>query len=175
MNYIDIVVAVAVVVGILGGLRKGLIREMAGLGAFVLSMAGARLFAPMLTTWVETSLDVTPEWSRIVAWVICFFGLGYALNLTAFIITRALGMFALGGVNKLLGAIFGGIKYILLFSMIFNLVAWASNHVEVPGKTMREQSVLYDPVKQVAGWSLDFMKRIQTDSEQPILKTVYQV
>lgn len=188
MNYIDMTVAGSVAVGMIIGLRKGLIREVAGMVALAIGIVGARLIAPQLTPWIGENLGATPEWSRLIAWTACFFGLGYGINLLARFMTRTLGMMALGGVNKLLGAIFGGIKYILLFSVLFNLIALASEHVRVPGEEMREQSILYHPVKQVAGWSLDFIKRIRTDAgtppetgeetlptdetEQPILKTV---
>jgi hypothetical protein len=43
-------------------------------------------------------------------------------------------MIALGGINKLLGAVFGGLKYILLFSILFNMIAWAEQYVPVPGE-----------------------------------------
>ena len=188
MNYLDMTIAGSVVIGMIIGLRKGLIREVAGMAALAVGIVGARIFAPYMTPWIEQNLGVTAEWSRMVAWTACFFGLGYGINLTARFLTRTLGIMALGGVNKLLGAIFGGLKYILLFSVIFNLVTLASEYVQIPGNKMREQSVLYNPVKEVAGWSIDFIKRVRTatdsipadednapvreNTEQPILKTV---
>jgi membrane protein required for colicin V production len=92
--------------------------------------------------------------------------LGWVVNLIACFATRMLGMMALGGVNKLLGAAFGGIKYILLFSILFNAVEWTEQRIELPGKELREKSLLYRPVLDVASWSFSQLGVIRERIEE---------
>ena len=160
-NLIDMIVGGAVVIGVCVGLRKGLVREVAGIIALAVGIIGARLLTPYLIPWIEQNLQTTLEWSRLIAWCACFFGLGYAVNLAARLISGMLGMMALGGVNKLLGAAFGGIKYILLFSVLFNAIEWTAERIEVPGRELRESSLLYRPVLGVAGWSFSQLNVIK--------------
>ena len=146
MNYVDIIILVAVCIGVLIGISKGLVAEVAGLVALVVGIVGARMMAPELTPWIGQYLD---RGAYPVAWLVCFVGFALAVNAIGWILTRTLEAVALGCVNKLLGGIFGGIKYILLFSVLFNLVGLASEYIPIPGKEVREQSMLYEPIKKI--------------------------
>jgi membrane protein required for colicin V production len=165
-NLLDMIVGGAVVIGVFVGLRKGLVREVAGFIALAVGIVGARVLTPYLIPWIEQNLQTTLEWSRLIAWCACFFGLGWVVNLIACFATRMLGMMALGGVNKLLGAAFGGIKYILLFSILFNAVEWTEQRIELPGKELREKSLLYRPVLDVASWSFSQLGVIRERIEE---------
>lgn len=158
MNYIDILVIIVFGAGAIGGLMKGLVKEVGGLAALFIAIVGAKILAPVVLPFFAGTLKLSEQWAQFWAWAASFLTIALVVNLIAVAVTGLLSMIALGGINKLLGAVFGGLKYILLFSILFNMIAWAEQYVPVPGEKARQESLLYEPVRKMAGWSIDFLK-----------------
>ena len=148
-NYIDIVIVLVALGGLIGGLRAGLILEVAGVAGLILGLAGARLFGPSLLPTVQ---ELTGSDSMLTVWVAylaVFAIIGAIVQIIARIVTKTMDVVALGGVNKLLGGIFGGIKYILLFSILLNLTALIQKQLPPSLQKGCEESRLYEPVKAI--------------------------
>ena len=94
---------------------------------------------------------------QVVSLVGFFAGLLVAFMLysaLAFVLTKAAETVHLGGLNRLGGALLGGLKYLLFLSCALNV---ASRLQWVP-EPMAEQSRLYGPVHALAGIAFDVCK-----------------
>ncbi len=150
LNHIDIAILIITGYGLLAGIRAGLIVEITGLLALICGIAGARLFGSATSIWLQSVLGTEHFWIRPAAYLLVLIGISIGIRMIGRILTHTVELVSLGIVNKLLGGIFGGIKYILLFSIIFNTVNLLENHFQVPGKQLREESELYRPVSRIA-------------------------
>ncbi|MDO5571266.1 MAG: CvpA family protein [Bacteroidales bacterium] len=157
-NYVDIVILLTVGVGMVAGLKEGIIKEAAGIASLVLGLLAARIFGAELHPFVVQFFNTDDKWTLLVSYFLIFLAVVIAIRLIAHIITKMLELVALGFINKILGAILGGVKYIIFFSLIFNIVELAETKFPIPGEESRKNSVLYEPICDVANQILPLIK-----------------
>ena len=59
-------------------------------------------------------------------------------------------LLSLGFLNSIVGGIFGGLKIALIFSIIFNILQGIDHKLSIIDAELREESILYAPVKGLA-------------------------
>ena len=141
------------------GFFKGFIIEAASLIALVAGIIGALLFATavsdVLTSFFE--MDKVPPAGIVFALV--FIIIIVAVNLLAKLLTKVIKMAALGIINRIFGALFGGLKFALSLSALLLLIDQFSYLFQFFDTTVLSESFLYDPIKTlgegVFEWLLD--------------------
>lgn len=119
MNWIDFVIIALLVFGLIQGFINGLIREIAELAALILGVWGAIHFSWWTAAKMAEWFDMQASWTGVVAFAITFIVIVIAINLLGKLIDTILRAVALGFPVKLLGALFGVIKFALILSVIF--------------------------------------------------------
>ena len=115
-----------VVIGSLAvGLWRGLIRTIFGLAAWVVALIGTPLVAPALILW--SGLQAHP-WVVLVA---VFVALLLIVRLAGWALSRLVGRLGLGVADRLLGAVFGVARGLLLVL----LAASAAHAMELDRRT----------------------------------------
>ncbi len=148
-------IGVGTVRGYFTGASRQLVSTVGWLVAFVL---GAALMGPVGATVVE-SLGASERTAPVVGFVVVFaLALG-AVAAVGHAFRKALEAIKLGGLDKLLGAVFGGLKTALGLSVFLMVTGYSP----LPGgspwlisEETREQSTLYEPVQALApaAWTL---------------------
>ena len=77
----------------------------------------------------------------------------FARNLTTFI-----KLISLGGINKVLGGIFGVSKYVLLISVLFVFVDQFSFMFEYFESNLLEESVMFESLKNVGYYIIQLLE-----------------
>jgi membrane protein required for colicin V production len=150
MNYVDIVLSIPILWGIYKGFVKGLIIEAAGLVALSLGIWAGVNFSNFLASEIQAQFDWTSEYLPIISFSILFLGLIILIFLIAKFLSKIAKKLALGGIDKILGAIVGGLKFALILSVfIFIIDAVEKSYPQISFK-LKEQSVLYKPVGKIA-------------------------
>lgn len=195
LNFIDIAIIGCILYGVMCGLRRGLVFEIAGWIALLAGYIGAKLFGGEVAAWITTFVatesspaDATPtpqagelvselinnplhlahtamslskqSWITPFAHLLVFSLIVWMVRAIALAITRMLNWVALGGINRLLGGIFGGLRYLLLFSILINVIEFAETYITLPARDQREESRVYQPVKGIFVCILPEIKRI---------------
>ncbi|MDZ7845612.1 MAG: CvpA family protein [Owenweeksia sp.] len=147
MNYVDILLLLPLAYGLVRGLFKGLVRELASLAAIFLGLLGAYLFSHDLAEWLSQQFEIDGGWVHIMAYVIIFLIVALVLQIIARLLTQMLQALALGLLNRLLGGIFGLAKIgLVLLLMVFLLDPYLSDlHKK---NTAWNQSVVYKQLRE---------------------------
>ena len=176
MNTIDLLILVGLTIGLLIGLKSGLIKQALSfvgiLAAFVLSLHLMKPVGEMAATSLGISQDIAP----IVGFVLVFL----LVQVAVFGLTKALeavlGALKLTGVNRALGGALGAFKACLVLSVLFLVLGYMG----VPSDETREESALYgtvstllpeawgfvsDTFPQVAQISQQFSKTLEEEVE----------
>ena len=108
-NWIDILIALPLLYGLIVGIRRGLVTEFLAIAAVVAAFIGARLWGPSAVPWVlKASAAVHLNMPQQVAVVIAYAGLfaiiALVLNLIGRWLTKFFETIHIGWVNHLLGA-----------------------------------------------------------------------
>ena len=157
MNYIDIAIVGLVIFGAVKGFSKGFIIEAASLIALILGLIGALLFSSTVGTLLESFIDAERIPPSGVLFILTFIAIIIGINLLAKFLTRVLKMAALGGLNRLLGAVFGGLKFILILSAITLILDQFEFLFTFMEDDIIDESQFYEPVKSIGSIVLEWL------------------
>ena len=159
MNYIDIAIIGLVLFGAVKGFSKGFVIEAASLIGLILGLIGALLFSSTVGTLLESFFDADRIPPSGILFILTFIAILIGINFLAKFLTRVLKMAALGGLNRILGAIFGGLKFVLILSAIILIMDQFEFLFVFMDDDVIEESQFYEPVKSIGSvvleWILD--------------------
>lgn len=150
MSVIDIVIILPVIWGLYRGFTKGLIVEVASLIALLAGVWGAMKFYKFTENIIENNIDGFEKYLPIIAFAITFIGIVIGIHLLAKIIDKLVKAVALGIVNRIAGAVFGGLKFLLIISALLVIIDKTDNQMHFIEDKTKNESILYKPVLSVA-------------------------
>ena len=149
-NTIDIILGVILIFGTVKGFMNGLFLEVTTLVGLVLGIYGAIHFSYFLGDFLKDSVTWDESMIQVVAFAGTFLIILIALVLLGRALTKIAETIALGFFNKLVGAIFGFLKYALILSIVLLVYEEINSGIRFMEKKKAKQSILYEPVKNFA-------------------------
>lgn len=143
MNILDWIIIIPVAAGFVFGLFKGLVRELFSLAAIVLGFLGARFFEPKMSALLLSAFDIQVSTARPLSYLILFLAIAVLMLLVARLIDKLFSAIALGGVNKLLGGVFGAVKFALIVSVLLNVFSVFDSRFSIVKEETKKQSFAY--------------------------------
>lgn len=150
MNTIDIIIGIILIFGTVNGFLKGLFVEVTTLVGLVLGVYGAIHFSYFLGDFLKDSVSWDESMIQVVSFAGTFLIILIALVLLGKAMTKIAETIALGFFNKLVGAIFGFLKYALILSIVLIVYDQINASLRFVEKEKVKESVLYEPVKNFA-------------------------
>lgn len=150
MNTVDVVIGIILIFGTVNGFMKGLFIEITTLVGLVLGVYGAIHFSYFLGDFLKDSVTWDESLIQVVAFAGTFLLILIALVLLGKAMTKIAETIALGFFNKLVGAIFGFLKYALILSIVLIVYDEINASVRFMEKQKTKESKLYEPVKNFA-------------------------
>lgn len=149
MGWIDIILALPLLYGLIRGVIKGIVQTVGTLVGLFLSILLAYWLAEPVSPLFVDWFVLTPNQSYVLAFFIIF-----ALTLLLSVIVvklleKLLSSLTLGWVNRIFGGIFGMLKYAVLLSVLINLVDTVDERIRFIPQEKKNESFLYKPVKAV--------------------------
>ena len=165
MNYLDYIILVPTCWGLIRGFRNGLILELASLVSLLIGLWIAFSFSwfieDMLREWKPGS-----EFLHVIAFLATFILAAAAVNLTAQGVHRLVKAMALGMVNRLLGALFGGIKWCFFICSLFYIVSVVDSKMGVLPLKDKKESLFYEWTMELPSFLLHEGKKYNVSVQQ---------
>ncbi|MBK7908816.1 CvpA family protein [Candidatus Pollutiaquabacter sp.] len=149
MNLLDLLLALILLIGLVKGFINGFIYELAVVASFFWGSTGWRL-ADTVAPKVASMLDTSPTTTHYIAFFLVFLAVSVGDLLPAKLLEGLIGIAALGIFNKLLGALFGFGKYLLITSVALYFFHKADAKFHWLKADTKAESVLYYRVLKVA-------------------------
>ena len=144
MNYLDIIISIPIVFGIIMGLKRGIVKEVLAIAGIVLGIVVSRAYAGEAATWLH---DQVSTWDinllRPIAAFTIFIAVAVICNLLAYLLTKLFKLISLGWVNRLVGALFGAVKWVLIVSVIVLCIDMLDGVLHFIKPEVKESSMLY--------------------------------
>lgn len=153
MNTLDIAVLIVLALGAWRGFRNGLVIEVCSLLAFALGIWAALRHGADVGKW----LDLDPDQSAL-AFILTLFVVIVLVRLMGWAFTKVIDLAALGLPNKLAGLAFGTARMALLVSLVLTCLPITAGKHTIPAVKTCEGSVLYDPLRTMAGTVLPALR-----------------
>jgi membrane protein required for colicin V production len=131
MNWLDILLAIILLLSMLGGLRKGFSREIIGLAAALIGLLLAAQFYRMAGQSLKQYIP-QESLSSVAGFLIIFFGVLIAGSILSSIVRKILQSAGLSTIDRLLGAGYGLLRGSLLaMAIIVGLSTFTSTQAVV--------------------------------------------
>ncbi|QHI37687.1 hypothetical protein IMCC3317_30680 [Kordia antarctica] len=170
MNFIDIILGGLILFGFVRGLMKGLFVEVASLVALIAGIYGAIHFSYFAGDFLSEQFESWDEkYINLTAFAITFVVILVLITIAGKLLTKIADFAALGILNKLLGGAFGGLKIAIIAGAVLVFFDKTNNTMEFVEGEKIEESVLYEPVREVGGfvfaYVLEETPQFQDDDE----------
>ena len=146
MNYLDIIIAVPLLYGLIKGFSNGLVKEITGLLGLIIGVYVAINFSSYLHPRFTEFLGGYEQFVPIISFVTLLFVSILVIRLLGYFLDKLTKALALGIISRILGAIFGFFKIVVIFSFLLFIV---TEYGLINTQTQKE-SVLFKPLKDVA-------------------------
>src|SRR5690606_7815899 len=159
MNYIDIVIGLLILFGIVRGLYKGLFVEIASLVALVLGIYCAIHFSYEVGDYMARHVDWEERYVNLAAFILVFCAVIIVVSLAGKLLTKIADFAALGLLNRILGGLFGGLKVAVILGALLVFFEATDNAIRFVDAQKKRTSVLYGPVKEIGETLFFFVLR----------------
>ena len=146
MNYLDIIIAVPLLYGLIKGFSNGLVKEVTSLLALFIGVYVAINFSEHLEPKFINILDGYHEFVPVLAFGVLFLVSVLCVNGIGFVIDKLSKVLALGIFSRLFGGVFGFLKVVVIFSFLLFVIT----DYNLVNKQTKEDSVLFEPLTDVA-------------------------
>ncbi|GFE57515.1 CvpA family protein [Geobacter sp. AOG1] len=155
MNLIDILIWVVLLVFVIKGFMKGLVREVCSLLGLVLGGWAAFKYYPYLAESLRSVIRVPQHIALVLSFLLVFLVLGLLFYLFGHLLTVVFKIMLLGGVNRVGGVLFGLLEGAFLLCMLLYLATTKPVPERVKGYLQHSrtaQSFIASGREIVAGW-----------------------
>ncbi len=143
MNAITILILVVLVAALANGFRRGIVSEIGSLCAIVLALLACRVLGATATDVAARIMGVSADAGSMTAYSAAivghgalFLGVWLLVGMLARLLRGAVRLVFLGWLDRLLGALFCGVKWMLVLSLVLNVVhlIWPNAAMWTPEK-----------------------------------------
>lgn len=176
MTTLDIILLVLIGIGAVLGFMKGFLRQLAGLLGLVAGLLVAKALYVHVADEVFSQVTDNMGLARGLAFVAIWLLVPLLFLLVASLLTKLMEAVSLGWINRLLGAVLGGLVHALVLSLLVCVLEFVDADNILLSRDAKRQSVLYGKLEPLAGLFFPaaqaFTKQIYNeinDATEPLL------
>ena len=158
MTTIDIIIAVLLALGLGGGLRDGLVKQVAAFAGLIGGLLLGRSFYIPVGEWLTGTFGLATEAAHIAAFILILIVVPLLFSLVGWLVSKLLSVICLGWINRLLGGLVGVLKFALLVGVIITGFEFFDQRDSLISEEKKEASVLYYPIYDATGIFFDGIK-----------------
>ena len=166
MSWLDILILLPLLIGLVRGLMKGLIVEVVSIAAIVLGFLGAKWWSAGFASWLMQQFEWNETACIVVAYALLFAGIALGLNIVARLLSKLFQKIQLGWINRLLGGVFGTAKWGIVIVALVLCVHNLDKQFQFIQPELREKSVVYTTLTPYAEQAWEEIKaQVETQKE----------
>jgi membrane protein required for colicin V production len=163
MNFIDIIIIIPVIWFIYKGYKKGFIIELASLAALILGVYAAIYYSGNIIYFLDDLFDIEKKYINIIAFALTFIVVVIVVMFIGKILEKIIKIVMLGFVNRIIGALFGIVKILIILSFLIFLIELIDDKQKFITEEKKDNSMLYYPVASIAPTIISFFQAKQDD------------
>ena len=149
MNYLDVFLIILIAWGAYNGFVKGLIKELASILGIILGTTLGYYSPIVLDQKLYLLFESEANYLSLISAVIIFLLTIMIFKIVASFLTKFLKLIALGLLNKIIGAIFGVLKSLLILCVIIFVFSKINNAVNIIEKDKLQESFIYTEIERI--------------------------
>lgn len=161
MTTFDVLALGVIALSIVVSMMRGLVAEVASLIILIVAFMVARVFSSPVADIAFASIN-PHALAVVMAFVLLFVAAWVVQRLLRSLLTSALSAMGLGGVNKLLGALFGAVKGVLMVTLAVLVCAFT----DLPQSEAWQQSQTAFVFEALAQLAMPYLPPFMADKVQ---------
>jgi len=157
MTKIDLILLAPIAFGIIYGLYRGFFKELVSVGCVIVGIYLSRYFGVFIAEILSKMFSIPLHIAKAISCFVIFVGAVIGLNISAKIITKVFSATGFGWLSRLAGGAFGGVKFLLIVSIMLNLTTLFYNKVPVNKENELAKSKFYEPIENVVPTIIPFV------------------
>ncbi|WP_251976600.1 CvpA family protein [Salinicola avicenniae] len=158
LTWLDYVFLLALTISMLAGFMRGLVREALGLGAWIVALLAARVFAAPIADALTDYIS-HPDARLVLAFVLIIFVVVMICGFLIRLLNAAIEWVGMGFFNRVAGAVFGvmrGAAILVIATVVIGLTplsqlnAWQQAQLRPSFESLRDWAVV-----QLQSWDVD--------------------
>lgn len=145
MNYIDIIILLFLLFGAFRGFSKGLVIEVATLAGLILGVYISIRYSSYTEDILRDFMNITSEYISYIALAVTFIVVVVGVYILGKLLTKLVDIISLGLVNKLLGTLFGVVKYFIIVCVLLMIVDALNEKFQFISEETIQKSLLFQP------------------------------
>lgn len=174
VSWFDLVVVAVVLISLAKGFFSGLVMQVASLAGIIL---GA-IFAGKLSEYIAPRLiqytDVSPHIIGPLSYILAFAAILVALFFLGRLLHSFVNAIQMGALNRLAGALFCAAKWIVICSILLNLLVEFDQDKHIIKEDVREHSRIYPLMSEVAKTIIPYLRFDWVDRVTTTLPNIFQ-
>ena len=167
MSWLDILILLPLLIGLVRGLMKGLIVEISSIAAIILGFFGAKYWSAAFASWLMQQFNWSETACIVVAYALLFAGIALGLNIVARLLSKLFQKIQLGWINRLFGGLFGIAKWGIVIVALVLCVHNLDKQFQFIQPELREKSVVYTTLTPYAEKAWEEIKtQVETQKAQ---------
>ena len=147
MNSLDYILFIPLLYALYRGFTKGLIIELASLLALIVGIYGALHFSSFTFEFLSDYFEIKTVYLQLVSYGLTFLIIAVFISFTGKILTMLIRLVALGFINRIMGAIFGGIKALLILSVFISFFDRFNKQFGMVNEDILTSSLIYNSIR----------------------------
>ncbi|MFM2135880.1 MAG: hypothetical protein RL021_1280 [Bacteroidota bacterium] len=165
MNWIDLMLGIILLAGFIRGFLNGFVYEIAHLGAFFLGYFAAFKLTDTVVPSISRLLEADPSTVRYISFFMVFLAVWIGVVLLGKLFDGLVSVTLLGVFNKIAGAVFGLLKYLVVTSVLVFFFHKADSRYRWISPDTKAASRLYYPVLHTATGVLPVLEQAKDWAE----------
>ena len=149
MSYLDIFLIIIIGWGAYNGFLKGLIKELASILGIIFGIYLAKNYYSFLDQKLYLLFESEANYLSLISAVIILLLTIMIFKIVAYFLTKFLKLIALGLLNKIIGAIFGVLKSLLILCVIIFVFSKINSAVNIIEKDKLQESFIYTEIERI--------------------------
>lgn len=158
MQTIDIIIAAMLLIGLISGLRDGLVKQIAGLAGLIGGLLLGRAFYMPVGELLIDTFGMSVQVAQVTAFILILIIIPLLFSLVGWLVSKLLSIICLGWVNRLLGGAVGVLKFSLLAGIIITGIEFFDKQDTFISEQKKMDSALYYPIYDATGIFFDGIK-----------------
>ena len=150
MSWLDIIILLPLLIGLVRGLMKGLIVEVISIAAIILGVIGAKLWSAAFAAWLILQFEWSETAAIVVSYALLFTGIALALNIFGRLLSKLFQKIQLGWLNRLLGGVFGLAKWGIVMASLVLCLHTLDTQFQFITPELKEKSMVYTNITPYA-------------------------
>ncbi|MFT5779144.1 MAG: membrane protein required for colicin V production [Crocinitomicaceae bacterium] len=146
MNYLDILLILPIIYGVWKGLTNGIVIEVFTFFAIFLGLYAGIHFSDIVAGFFENQVGIVSDYMPFISFVVAFLVVGAIIYFAGKAFEKIIKVARLGLLNRIGGAVFGGLKFACIVGAICVLTESYDKKTDIIADESKENSLLFMPL-----------------------------